>query len=99
MSLEMIQKRDVKHVAKLARLNLTEDEVESFTQQLGNILDYIHNLEKIDTEQIEPTAHVLTIRNVFRDDELKKSLDLETVFNNASKKEGGYFKTPKIMES
>lgn len=95
----MIQRADVEHVAKLARLNLTEEEVENFTQQLGNILDYIHNLEKINTEMIEPTAHTLTIRNVFREDELKESLDLETVFNNAAEKEGTYFKTPKIMES
>ncbi|AZR72065.1 asparaginyl/glutamyl-tRNA amidotransferase subunit C [Anoxybacter fermentans] len=95
----MIQRSDVEHVAKLARLKLSDDEIETFTQQLGDILDYVHKLEKIDTENVQPTAHVLPLCNVFREDKVKDSLDREIALSNAPEKEGAYFKTPKILES
>lgn len=93
----MIQRKDVEHVAKLARLQLSEEEMEVFTLQLSGILDYVHTLEQVDTSQVEPTAHAQQLRNVFREDELEDSLDREVVLDNAPDQEGSYFKTPKIL--
>lgn len=93
----MIQRTDVEHVARLARLQLTEEEVQTFTQQLGQILDYVHKLEVIDTGQVQPTAHALPLRNVFREDRVEPSLDRETVLQGAPEREGVFFTTPKIL--
>lgn len=93
----MIQRTDVEHVARLARLRLTEEEVQTYTQQLGQILNYVHTLEAIDTDQVEPTAHALPLHNVFRDDEVKPSLNREIVLEGTPEREGAFFKTPKIL--
>ncbi|MBI3025578.1 MAG: Asp-tRNA(Asn)/Glu-tRNA(Gln) amidotransferase subunit GatC, partial [Candidatus Tectomicrobia bacterium] len=64
-----ISRQDVLHVSRLARLQLSEAEIEKFTSQLDNILDYISKLNELDTRDVPPTSHALDITNVFREDE------------------------------
>lgn len=93
-----ITRKDVEHVALLSRLELGENDVEKFTGQLNAILDYIDVLNKVDTAGVEPTAHVLPLKNVMRADEVKPSLPRELALANAPEQEDGYFKVPKILE-
>jgi aspartyl-tRNA(Asn)/glutamyl-tRNA(Gln) amidotransferase subunit C len=93
-----ITRKDVEHVALLSRLELGENDVEKFTGQLNAILDYIDVLNKVDTSGVEPTAHVLPVKNVMRADEAKPSLPRELALANAPEQEDGYFKVPKILE-
>ena len=95
----MIQRFEVEHVAKLAKIKLSEEEIQSFVEQLGSILDYIHTLEKIDTSNVKAVAHVLSLQNVFREDQVESSEDSEMVLENAPERAGRYFKTPQIMAS
>lgn len=74
----MISKEEVKHIAKLARLGLTEPEIEKFQKELSSILDYIEKLKEVDIKNVEPTSHTLKIENVSREDVAKKS-DIEKV--------------------
>ncbi|MGF7185555.1 aspartyl-tRNA(Asn)/glutamyl-tRNA(Gln) amidotransferase subunit C [Desulfitispora alkaliphila] len=91
-----ISKKDVEHVAILSRLELTETELEKYTTQLNDILGYVQKLEELDTSNVEPTAHVLPLKNVLRDDVVKDSLDQDEAFRNAPDSENGFFKVPKI---
>ena len=75
--------QDVEHVAKLARLELSSDEREQFTEQLNAILSYAEKLNELDTEQIPPTSHVLKLVNVMRDDITRPSLTIDQVMKNA----------------
>ncbi|MDT8900228.1 Asp-tRNA(Asn)/Glu-tRNA(Gln) amidotransferase subunit GatC [Anaeroselena agilis] len=93
-----ITRKDVEHVALLSRLELGENDVEKFTGQLNAILDYIDVLNKVDTSGVEPTAHVLPLKNVMRADEARPSLPRELALANAPEQEDGYFKVPKILE-
>ncbi len=89
---------DIDHVALLARLKLTEDEKRIFSRQVGDIIKYINKLNEIDTSDIEPTAHVLPMRNVFRGDKIRESLPREKAMQNAPDKADGYYRVPKIIE-
>ncbi|MBM7854274.1 aspartyl-tRNA(Asn)/glutamyl-tRNA(Gln) amidotransferase subunit C [Desulfohalotomaculum tongense] len=93
----MISKKDVEHVALLARLELKEEEKEMYTRQLNDILKYAHKLQQLNTEDVTPTAHVLPIKNVFREDQVGDHLPNEKALANAPDKEGNYIKVPKIM--
>lgn len=93
----MITKRDVEHVAMLARLELTEAEKEMFTQQLNAILEYADQLKQLDTQEIPPTAHAIPMQNVFRNDEVKPGLSNEDAVAAAPEAEDGFFKVPKIV--
>lgn len=93
-----IQVKDVEYVAKLARLNLTDDEREKFTEQLSAILQYADKLNELNTDDIEPTTHVLPLTNVMREDVVKESLSQEKVFRNAPEEEDGQFKVPAVLE-
>lgn len=93
-----IQVKDVEHVAKLARLNLTDHEREMFTEQLNAILQYAEKLNELDTDDVEPTTHVLHLSNVMREDEVHESLTQEQVFRNAPEEEDGQFKVPAVLE-
>ncbi|HBU85861.1 Asp-tRNA(Asn)/Glu-tRNA(Gln) amidotransferase subunit GatC [Paenibacillus sp. UMB7766-LJ446] len=93
-----ISNNDVQHVAKLARLNLTAEEEQTLTGQLNAILKYAEKLNELDTDDIEPTTHVLHVSNVMRDDETKESLSIEQVMRNAPEEEDGQFKVPAVME-
>ncbi|QLG38510.1 MULTISPECIES: Asp-tRNA(Asn)/Glu-tRNA(Gln) amidotransferase subunit GatC [unclassified Paenibacillus] len=93
-----ISNNDVQHVAKLARLNLTAEEEQTLTGQLNAILKYAEKLNELDTENIEPTTHVLHVSNVMREDETRESLSIEQVMRNAPEEEDGQFKVPAVME-
>ena len=79
-----ISREDVIHVSNLARLNLREDEVEKFTEQLSAILEHIAKLNEVDTEGVEPTSHVLDLVNVFREDEVTES-PIEDIEKNGAR--------------
>ncbi|MBV6717032.1 Asp-tRNA(Asn)/Glu-tRNA(Gln) amidotransferase subunit GatC [Paenibacillus chitinolyticus] len=90
--------KDVEHVAKLARLDLSAEEKEQFTEQLNAILKYAEQLGKLDTEHVEPTSHAMSVKNVTREDEVRPSLPLDKVMLNAPEEEDGQFKVPAVME-
>ena len=94
---EPISRADVAHVAKLARLDLTEDELEMFTGQLAAVLDHAADIEALDTEGVPPTAHPLPIENVFRDDIPVASLNRDEVLAMAPEAEEGRFRVPRIL--
>lgn len=90
--------QEVEHVAKLGRLELTEQEKTSLTAQLSNILTYVEKLNELDTKGVEPTSHVLDISNVMREDVAHESLSQERALANAPEKAAGHYKVPKIIE-
>jgi len=92
-----IDQSQVRKVAKLSRLELTEAEVEEFTGQLSAILEYVEKMNKLNTTSVEPLAHCLPIKNVFRADCIKESLGTEKTLANAPQRDGGFFKVPKIL--
>jgi aspartyl-tRNA(Asn)/glutamyl-tRNA(Gln) amidotransferase subunit C len=93
-----ISRQEVEHVAKLARLELSEQEQEKLTDQLSNILTYVEKLNELDTKGIEPTSHVLDIRNVMREDRGVPGLAQDRALANAPDKASGHYKVPKIIE-
>ena len=92
-----ISREDVLHVSKLARLELSEAEVEKFTVQLGDILEYISKLDELDTENVPPTAHVLEITNVFREDKVNAPR-IDSIEEMAPEFDKGHFLVPKVIE-
>ncbi len=88
----------IEHIALLARLHLSEEEKKLFSDQVGSIIQYIDKLNELDTTDVEPTAHVLPVKNVFREDRLKPSLPQEKVLQNAPEKSDHFFSVPKIIE-
>ena len=94
----MLTKDQVKHVAKLANLPLTAEEEEKYSQQLSKILEYVDQLDKVDTSNIEPTFNVSGSFNKFRTDETSASLSQEDVLSNAPKKENAFFVTKGVFE-
>ncbi|WP_337100866.1 Asp-tRNA(Asn)/Glu-tRNA(Gln) amidotransferase subunit GatC [Paenibacillus sp. YIM B09110] len=90
--------QDVEHVARLARLELTDGEKSQFTEQLNAILKYAEKLNSLDTDNVEPTSHVLPITNVMRDDVQRESLPIEKVLLNAPDEEDGQIKVPAVLE-
>jgi len=93
-----IDEAQVRKVAKLARLELSDAEVEEFAGQLSAILDYVARMNELNTEGVELLAHCLPISNVFRDDIAKESLGTEKTLANAPQRDGAFFKVPKILE-
>ena len=93
-----IDEAQVRKVAKLSRLALTEAEVQEFTGQLSAILGYVEKMNELDTEGIEPLAHCLPVSNVFRDDCVTESLGTEKALANAPQRDGDFFKVPKILD-
>jgi len=93
-----ISQQQVEHVAKLARLELSEDEKAIFARQLSAILSYMDQLKTLDTGGVEPTATVLPTDNVFRDDQVRPSLPQEAALANAPDQADGFFRVPRILE-
>ena len=93
-----ITKSDVEHVAKLARLDLSDNEKEQFTEQLNAILKYAEQLNELDTEGVAPTSHAMPLVNVMREDVTQPSLPIEKVLLNAPDEEDGQFKVPAVLE-
>ena len=92
-----ITKEEVNKVAHLARLELNEDEINNHAEQLEKILQYINQLEKIDTYEVPGTTRAIEVFNVFRKDEKKNSECIEEILNLGPSKEDKYFKVPKII--
>jgi aspartyl-tRNA(Asn)/glutamyl-tRNA(Gln) amidotransferase subunit C len=93
----MIEKKDVEYVAWLARLELSEEEKERFTHQLGQVLEHAEKIKSLDTSEVEPTSHVVPLLNVLRDDRVSQSLSQEEALSNAPREEEGYFMVPRIL--
>ena len=94
--MEKISKKDVEYVAKLAELEFSDRDIEKFALQLDKILDHVANISSVDTEGVPPTSHILDIKNVFRKDEVKKSILQEDALENAPDRKSDGFRVPKI---
>ena len=92
-----LKQDEVRHVAKLARLALGDEEMTRFGRQLSQILEYIQTLNELDTSQVEPTAHVVPMANVWREDEVEPSAGPEAVLGNAPDRTEEFFRVPKII--
>ena len=88
----------VRAVALLARLHLTDDELARMTEQLNKIVEYVEQLHEVDTEKVEPLAHPLPISNVFRDDRLRPSLPRDVALRNAPDTDGEFFLVPPVLD-
>ncbi|MBW4644095.1 MAG: Asp-tRNA(Asn)/Glu-tRNA(Gln) amidotransferase subunit GatC [Goleter apudmare HA4340-LM2] len=95
----MIDREQVHKVALLARLELTPEEEEQFTTQLGSILEYIEQISELDVSNVPPTTRAIDVNNVTREDELKIYADREAILNSAPEQEGEFFKVPKILNA
>lgn len=93
-----ITKEQVKHVANLARLAITDEEVERMTKQLADIINYAELLNELDTDGVEPTTHVLDLKNVMRKDEPREWIKKEDALKNAPDQQDGQFRVPSILE-
>ena len=93
-----ISKEEVQHIAHLARLGLTPEEITHFQTLLEGLLSYIDQLKKLDVSTIAPMAHVLDIQNVYRPDVVKPSLESNKILDGAPAREGQFFKVPKVIE-
>jgi aspartyl-tRNA(Asn)/glutamyl-tRNA(Gln) amidotransferase subunit C len=92
-----ITKQEVERVAALARLELTEDEIEKLTPQLDHILSYVAKMDELDTEGVPVTTHTQSHINAFREDEVRESLPREKALSNTAKENGESFVVPKVM--
>lgn len=92
-----ISKKDVEHVAWLARLELTEAEKKKFAQQLSQILEHASKISELDTKEVKPTSHVVPMQNVFREDKAGTCFTQDQALSNAPKKEKGSFGIPPII--
>ena len=90
----MITREEVLHVAKLARLELADDEVDRFTEQLSAILEAVDKVSELDLSDVEPTAHPLDVVNVWAPDEPAPSLTVEEALSNAPARDGNFFRVP-----
>ncbi len=95
--MDQITTDDVRKVAKLARLQLPEEQISAYTLQLEKILEYVAQLQKVDTEDIPPTTRAVEVVNVTRDDSLRSSNIREELLDLAPQREDGFFRVPKIL--
>lgn len=93
-----ISKDQVKHVANLARLAINEEEAEKYSEQLSAIIDFSEQLNELDTTGVEPTTHVLDMKNVLRKDEPKEWISKEDALKNAPDQQDGQFRVPSILD-
>lgn len=93
-----ITESEVRHIAHLSRLNPTDAEVKLFTDQLSAILEYVEQLNEVDTADVPPTAHALPVHNVFRADVPAACLTPDEALANAPARDGNYFAVPKVLE-
>ena len=93
-----IERKDIEYIANLSRFELNEREKEMFVSQLSQILSYIENLNKLNTENVKPMAYNVDSFNVFREDKLEQSFPLKEILSNAPATMGVFFKVPKVIE-
>ena len=96
---DRISTKEVKHVAKLARLRISDPEAETFRKEMNAILGYVEALNELDTDEVRPMSHVLKIKNVWHDDEPSNTKKTKTLLSNAPSTEKNYYKVPKILET
>ena len=94
----MISRHDVEHLARLARLQLGEAELERTRQELSGILGYIEKLNALDTASVEPTSHAVPLLNIMREDAVEPCFPREAMLANAPDREGEFFRVPRIIE-
>ena len=94
-----LSKEEVKKVANLARLHITEKEEEEFAPQLNAILDYFEQLKELDTENVQPTTRAIELSNITREDKQKTYEDRESLLNSAPEREEDFFRVPKILNN
>jgi len=87
----------VEHISWLASIKIADEEKEEFVAKFNSILEYFHELDQLNTEEVEPTYRVVDLANVFRDDQVRPSLTPEEALRNAPRREEGYFKSPRIV--
>lgn len=93
-----ITRAEVEHVARLARLELSDTELDTFTVQMDSILAYVEKLNALDTDGIVPTSHAVPMDNAFRPDEQKDSIGIEAALANAPQRAESFFRVPKVIE-
>lgn len=93
-----LSREQVKHIATLARVGLSEEDISRFSRQLSEILDYFERLRQVDTEGVPPMAHTLPLHNVMRDDEPAPAYPREEILANAPLREGDYFRVRAILD-
>lgn len=93
-----ISETQVRHVAKLSRLKLTDEQIGMYTRQLGAILEYIKKLNELDTTGVEPMAHVAPLQGVLREDIARPGMGNDKVLQNAPDTDGPFFKVPRVLE-
>ena len=87
----------VRHIGRLSRIELSDEQIQTFSKQLAAILDYFDKLQELDTENVEPMAHAVDIRNVLAADEPAESLSPDEALANAPQRDGDFFKVPKVI--
>ena len=92
-----ISSSDVRKVAQLARLELPEDQIETYTEQIEEILSYVDQLQEIDTKNVPPTTRAVEVVNGMREDLVEVSCSREDLLNQAPNREGDFFRVPKIL--
>lgn len=92
-----ITRDDVTYVAELARIELSDEAIDTFADQIGEILDYVDLLKKVPTDGVAPTSHAITLTNAFREDKVSESSDPDTSLANAPESEDGHFIVPKVI--
>lgn len=93
-----LSEKDVRWVAHLARLELTDAEVEAMTRQLGAVLEYVDSLKQVNTDGVEPMAHAVEVQNVFRDDTPSPSLPADAALANAPDRRGDFYGVPAVLD-
>ena len=93
-----LSKEQVEHIARLARVGVTDEDVERFSHQLSDVLEYFERLDEVDTDDVPPTSHTLPLHNVMREDEAQPSYDVEAILANAPDQEERRFRVRVILE-
>lgn len=93
-----VSKEEVLHIANLSKLYISDDKLEKYTKDLSNVVDLANSLEKVDVNGINPTNHILDIKNVFRKDEVEDSYKRGDILKNAPEAQGGCVSVPKVVE-
>jgi aspartyl-tRNA(Asn)/glutamyl-tRNA(Gln) amidotransferase subunit C len=93
-----VSKEELYHIAKLSKLEISEEKIDELTQKISDIVSFSNTLANIDIEGVKPTAHILDLKNVLRKDEVKDSFSRETILQNAPEIQGGCVSVPKVVE-
>lgn len=93
-----VSKEELYHIAKLAKLEISEEKIDELTEKISGIVDFANSLANVNVEGVRPTAHILDIKNVLREDEIKDSFNREVILKNAPSIEGGCISVPKVVE-